>query len=117
RLAENWDRANDQLQADRLIAPRGDNAWQTYENVLSEYFENARARAGIKEVAQRLEECVRAYLNSGQHGQRSLRRIKPWSYFKITPNSPRCARRLYPRRRGFAGTRRLRRSMTRSNNS
>ncbi len=85
RLADNLDRANDLLQADRLIQPRGDNAWQTYKNVLSEYPDDARARAGMEEVAQRLEERVRAQLNSSQHGQALAKTDQALELF---PNHP-----------------------------
>ncbi|MCG3201124.1 MAG: Serine/threonine-protein kinase PknD [Gammaproteobacteria bacterium] len=59
------DRADADLKADRLSAPRGANALERYQAVLGRDPENERAHAGIDAVAARYAELARGSLGRG----------------------------------------------------
>jgi hypothetical protein len=59
------DQADADLKADRLSAPRGENALERYQAVLDREPGNERARAGIDAVAARYAELARGSLGRG----------------------------------------------------
>jgi len=59
------DLADADLKADRLSAPRGENALERYQTVLDRDPANERARAGIDAVAGRYAELARGSLGRG----------------------------------------------------
>lgn len=60
------DLADADLKADRLSAPRGENALERYQAVLDRDPGNERARAGIDAVAARYAELARGSLGRGE---------------------------------------------------
>ncbi|MDQ3731225.1 MAG: hypothetical protein M3329_04565, partial [Pseudomonadota bacterium] len=69
RIAKALDRAKAQLETGQLIEPRGDNALETHQWILSKDQDNQQARAGIAKIAKRVEERARAALRSGKYEQ------------------------------------------------
>lgn len=56
-------RADQQLAAQRLTEPAGDNAYETYQKILRLFPGQPQAQAGINKIADKFEELVRAEPN------------------------------------------------------
>jgi len=61
--------ARDQMAAERYVEPAGDNAFETYTEVLKEDAENEAAMNGLTQIAEYYEEQARLKQNAGEFEQ------------------------------------------------
>ncbi|MGF1615708.1 MAG: protein kinase, partial [Gammaproteobacteria bacterium] len=84
-VALQLEKAEQQLREGRLITPSGENAFETYQTVLSEQPDNESARAGLERIAAQLTDLARRDWEAGRSSEARQRLDTGLRLFKGLP--------------------------------